>query len=608
MAKIQIDPTPGQTGAGSVPLNLCRNGVIPSAEGVLALADTLNYLTTRGQTIACHTSAVSEVLSFDTANNGDQAGWKFAFRTSKNARRLRCIFVCFPAASNGTTTDAEIYFNLRTGLTNAVESSVNQAALKNAGRVLAAAQTADFGFVQAQEFAVSGDTDYRLCLHLVNRAAVCSVTVFETPQNVGDTADLSLVNTALISAHAPILTTTMYEMQRVARDIWQRPKMLMSFSAEHGISGGAAGGTDGGMRNMLDTTFGAASAGSPGSIVDLSRDGTLSDTSVPVTFAINACYISSASAGRFELRDQSDAVICQIQVPTLLVGSSGSELATSWYTASGKLSTSTTKLDVFYRRDSGAGTVSITAAQVFRQHPIHPREDMTGLVAWYDASQITGLAGGAAVTTWTDQSGNGNTLTMTGSPTYQTAVVGGLPIVRFNGTTQYGFNADGGSASYRVGDLTFYTVCKFDAAPVGTAQCVAGYGHSFVASGSRWRWGWRAGATSLTLMQNNTDFGTAYAPPTTGGLLSPQVHSYTTSNRILGLGTNVVADETDGATITYPSTVGLYVATDNAFSPTLFDGDIAEILIFSGTHTVSQRRAVEHYLACKWGLSTVVLT
>lgn len=56
--------------------------------------------------------------------------------------------------------------------------------------------------------------------------------------------------------------------------------------------------------------------------------------------------------------------------------------------------------------------------------------DISGLKLWLDASQITGLNDGDAVTTWADLSGNGNDATqatVSKKPLYKTAIQNGRP-------------------------------------------------------------------------------------------------------------------------------------------------------------------------------------
>ena len=61
--------------------------------------------------------------------------------------------------------------------------------------------------------------------------------------------------------------------------------------------------------------------------------------------------------------------------------------------------------------------------------------DATSNILWLSADNITGLADGNDITTWTDGSGNSNDLTQSDSslnPIYKTNILNGLPAVRFN--------------------------------------------------------------------------------------------------------------------------------------------------------------------------------
>lgn len=78
----------------------------------------------------------------------------------------------------------------------------------------------------------------------------------------------------------------------------------------------------------------------------------------------------------------------------------------------------------------GRRAIAITGGAAFSPLDLSP-------VLWLAASAITGLADGAAVTTWADGSGNGNNATQAtadNKPTYQTAEINGHPVVRFDGT------------------------------------------------------------------------------------------------------------------------------------------------------------------------------
>jgi hypothetical protein len=62
------------------------------------------------------------------------------------------------------------------------------------------------------------------------------------------------------------------------------------------------------------------------------------------------------------------------------------------------------------------------------------------LVAWYDASQITGLSDTDPVSSWNDVSGNNYHITQATAgfrPLYRTGIKNGLPVVRFDGTDDF---------------------------------------------------------------------------------------------------------------------------------------------------------------------------
>jgi hypothetical protein len=63
-----------------------------------------------------------------------------------------------------------------------------------------------------------------------------------------------------------------------------------------------------------------------------------------------------------------------------------------------------------------------------------------GLQLWLAADSISGLADDAAVATWSDLSGNGRDFTQgtaANRPLYKTNIVGGKPVVRFDGSNDF---------------------------------------------------------------------------------------------------------------------------------------------------------------------------
>jgi hypothetical protein len=71
---------------------------------------------------------------------------------------------------------------------------------------------------------------------------------------------------------------------------------------------------------------------------------------------------------------------------------------------------------------------------------VYPAVGIAGMVAWYDASQISGIASGTSLSTWTDLSGLGHHVTsslVTQQPLYITNIQNGLPVVRFEGINTF---------------------------------------------------------------------------------------------------------------------------------------------------------------------------
>lgn len=72
-----------------------------------------------------------------------------------------------------------------------------------------------------------------------------------------------------------------------------------------------------------------------------------------------------------------------------------------------------------------------------RARHLNARHAGAGLVL--DSRRISGLVDGDPVSTWSDASGNSRdgTNTLTARPTYKTAIQGGQPVVRFDGSNDY---------------------------------------------------------------------------------------------------------------------------------------------------------------------------
>jgi hypothetical protein len=91
--------------------------------------------------------------------------------------------------------------------------------------------------------------------------------------------------------------------------------------------------------------------------------------------------------------------------------------------------------------------------------PVTPLDPSTvaGLKLWLKADSLA-LADGAAVTTWTDSSGNGNNATAVGAPVFKTNILNGKPVIRFVGVQ--GFTLATAIAGTSAGPWTVVAVMK----------------------------------------------------------------------------------------------------------------------------------------------------
>lgn len=203
---------------------------------------------------------------------------------------------------------------------------------------------------------------------------------------------------------------------------------------------------------------------------------------------------------------------------------------------------------------------------------------VAGLYAWYDATQITGLADGDPVATWTDVAGGRNATqgTSAARPTYKTAIQNGRPVVRFDGVDDF-VNASAVSVSQ---PDTIFIVAK----QTSTGSTKNAY------DGNTTRQTLECGTSYVINAGANVS--------TAGADTAWHVHTAiyngaSSSHRLDGAlgssgnaGTNALASLNIG---TYRNFAGFW------------PGDIAELIIYTGALGSTDRAAVEAYLKAKWG-------
>ena len=213
--------------------------------------------------------------------------------------------------------------------------------------------------------------------------------------------------------------------------------------------------------------------------------------------------------------------------------------------------------------------------------------DIASLEVWLKADAIEGLNDGDDVATWADSSGNGNDATeATNKPTYETAEINGLPVIRFNGTNDEISTAAFGTALTQPN--TIFVVYKD---PSGTGS---EYVYDGVLSTNR----------HGLLLDGTTPSRevTPYAGASPAGHTTEQnvwhistiVYSSTSSD-VYEDGT---AEQTGIDTGTHTLSALMIGSDWNTYF--YFGGDIAEILVYDAELSSADITQVEYYLANKY--------
>ncbi|MCX6880019.1 MAG: autotransporter-associated beta strand repeat-containing protein, partial [Verrucomicrobia bacterium] len=236
---------------------------------------------------------------------------------------------------------------------------------------------------------------------------------------------------------------------------------------------------------------------------------------------------------------------------------------------------------VTYTVSDGAASSPYVVTVTVAPAPPAGLGESAGLVAWYDASQLTGLSNGNSVDTWADLSGYGHIATRTsGTMTYATNQVNGLPTVQFR------------SQGY--------------ANIFGTMFAKEQYMVFKSPSGNSYNGDWGAVMGDVTdqygyMMGNGTRFWEGNNPEAVSqnGAVLPSPWS------ISNMGTFLVL-KIDG---TYPNTTPRSYSLGNVYgngSPQYHNVnlDVAEVIAYDHVLSTGEAEQLGSYLTIKYGLST----
>jgi len=227
-----------------------------------------------------------------------------------------------------------------------------------------------------------------------------------------------------------------------------------------------------------------------------------------------------------------------------------------------------------------------------------------GLIRHFDASAIQGLSDGDPVSAWTDLSSNLDA-TAIGTPNYQSTGLKGMPAVQFEGVM------GGANEYFELGDLSALT----------SGQVFIAFSRTYgTEPWPTWDYSglWRFGTDQAVHIpahagppptQIYDSFGSSARKgpiniddPSAYDWLDGVIYSASSAD---GLWTNVLngVEQYSTASNTVSFETNALLGTSATWANTLFDGDIAELLIFDRVLSDSEEQAVGLYLQQKYDIS-----
>ncbi len=210
-------------------------------------------------------------------------------------------------------------------------------------------------------------------------------------------------------------------------------------------------------------------------------------------------------------------------------------------------------------------------------NPLEALPVMSGLVTWLDAGRLAGYGDGEDVILWTDRSGNDKNATGTanGTPTYQSNVINGQPVLRFDGSNDW-LKISNLPAT---GPVTMFMV--------------------FSSSNTAGRYEWAIKDTVGSVANTAIKYGgTTY-------ISYPAVTGFNLKTYTLNGSSSSV--KTDGTTVGTGNVErnGLEYMYLGARSTSIHQAvDFAEVLLYDRVLTAGEENEIGYYLATKYGLTT----
>lgn len=218
--------------------------------------------------------------------------------------------------------------------------------------------------------------------------------------------------------------------------------------------------------------------------------------------------------------------------------------------------------------------------------------DVAGLVAWWDASALTGLSDGDPISSFTDLSGGGFHATAALSshrPTYKTGIQNGLPVARFDGSDDF---MTASLPTVATDNITQFTLAKYTSGASGVPIYVGNGG------GNGWGLALKTGTdTKVGWLRGGIAWHDSTVGSSTAWRLLVGRRAAGTFNLYVEGGSPVLT--TTGAPNTPTDSVNFAGHTEGALSA--FDLGVG--LIYAAALSDANVNLIGAYLCTKWGLT-----
>lgn len=224
-----------------------------------------------------------------------------------------------------------------------------------------------------------------------------------------------------------------------------------------------------------------------------------------------------------------------------------------------------------------------------------------GLKLWLKADAITGLADDDPVATWNDSSGNGNNATQAteaNKPLYKTNILNGQPVVRFDGTNDFLRKTSAAGLAAATAASAFAVVRVVD---TGGTPYICNYAADKIT--------FYATSAEHLAIQSSGDIGYSVHRLAVSQAATWVVASATIDRALATNEAKLWVNSTPGDTYdanannTVAFGAGAWTVGASDSDAALFNGDIAEVLVYNSALSIPQLQQVNRYLGNKYGIT-----